>query len=41
MTTSTGKRRSFENIVELAQWATANAIGTTGSEWLTNGRELE
>jgi hypothetical protein len=41
MTTSAGKRRSFENIVELAQWATANAFGTAESEWLTHGRELE
>jgi hypothetical protein len=30
MTTSAGKSRNFENIVELSQWATANAIGING-----------
>jgi hypothetical protein len=40
MTTPEGKQRKFEGIVELAQWATANALGKAKSEWLGNGQEL-
>jgi hypothetical protein len=35
-----GKKRKFVGIVELAQWATANALGKAKSEWLGNGQEL-
>jgi hypothetical protein len=34
-----GKKRSFDTLVELAQWSAANAIGNLESEWLTKGRE--
>ena len=40
MTTPEGDKRRFEGIVELAQWATAKAIGTAESEWLRNGQDL-
>jgi hypothetical protein len=40
MTTPEGEKRRFEGIVELAQWATAKAIGTAENEWLRNGQDL-
>ena len=40
MTTPEVEKRSFEGIVELAQWATAKAIGTEENEWLRNGQDL-
>ena len=40
MTTPQGEKRRFEGIVELAQWATAKAIGTEENEWLRNGQDL-
>ena len=36
-----GTRRSFDNLVELAQWAAANAFGKPDSEWLSIGQELK
>ena len=40
MTLPNGKKRSFDTLVELAQWSAANAIGKLESEWLKNGREV-
>jgi hypothetical protein len=40
MTLPNGKKRSFDTLVELAQWSAANAIGKLESEWLKNGREI-
>jgi hypothetical protein len=40
MTVPEGRKRKFEGIVELAQRATANALGKAKSEWLGNGQEL-
>jgi hypothetical protein len=39
MTLPDGKKRSFDTLVELAQWSAANAIRNLESEWLTKGRE--
>ena len=36
-----GTRRSFDNLVELAQWAAAIAFGKPDSEWLSIGQELK
>src|ERR1035441_10039321 len=40
MTSPDGSRRRFANIMELAQWAAANALGGVGNEWLHNGEDL-
>ena len=40
MTLPDGKKRSFDNLIELAQWSAANAIGKSENEWLKNGREV-
>ncbi len=37
---TTGEKRRFGNIVEAAQWATANAIGSESAEWPRNGEKL-
>jgi hypothetical protein len=34
------KKRSFDTLVELAQWSDADAIGKSEGEWLKNGREV-
>jgi hypothetical protein len=31
----------IDNLVELAQWAAANAFGKPDSEWLSIGQELK
>jgi len=40
MTLPDGSKRSFDTLVELAQWSAANAIGKPDGEWLKNGREV-
>jgi hypothetical protein len=40
MTTPEGEKCRFEGIAELAQWATAKAIGTAENKWLRNGQDL-
>ena len=41
VTNSVGKKRSFDKLMDLAQWAAANALGKPESEWLMNGRDVE
>jgi hypothetical protein len=41
ITNPVGKRRSFDKLIDLAQWAAANALGKPESEWLMNGRDVE
>jgi len=41
VTNPVGKKRSFDKLVDLAQWAAANALGKPESEWLMNGRDVE
>jgi hypothetical protein len=41
VTNPVGKKRSFDKLMDLAQWAAANALGKPESEWLMNGREVE
>jgi hypothetical protein len=36
-----GKKRSFDKLMDLAQWAAANALGKPESEWLMNGCDVE
>jgi hypothetical protein len=40
MTLPDAEKRSFDALVELAQWSAANAIGTPESEWLKNGHQV-
>jgi hypothetical protein len=40
MTLPGGGKRSFDTLVELAQWSAANAVGKPENEWLKNGREV-
>jgi hypothetical protein len=40
MTLPDGKKRSFDTLVELAQWSAANAIAKPEGEWLKTGREV-
>jgi hypothetical protein len=40
MTLPDGKKRSFETLVQLAQWSAAKAIGELESEWLSNGKDV-
>jgi hypothetical protein len=40
MTLPDAEKRSFDTLVELAQWSAANAIGTPESEWLKNGHQV-
>ena len=41
VTNPVGKKRSFDKLMDLAQWAAANALGKPESEWLMNGRDVE
>jgi hypothetical protein len=41
VTTPLGKKRSFDTLMDLAQWAAANALSRPESEWLRNGRDVE
>ena len=41
VTNPVGKKRSFDKLMDLAQWAAANALGKAESEWLMNGRDVE
>jgi len=41
VTNPIGKKRSFDKLMDLAQWAAANALGKPESEWLMNGRDVE
>jgi hypothetical protein len=41
VTNPVGKKRSFDQLMDLAQWAAANALGKPESEWLMNGRDVE
>jgi hypothetical protein len=41
VTSPLDKRRSFDNLITLAQWAAANALGKPESEWLRNGRDVD
>jgi hypothetical protein len=41
LTGPSGTRRSFDNLVDLARWAAANAFGKPDSEWLSIGQELK
>jgi hypothetical protein len=41
VTNPVGKKRSFDKLMDLAQWAAANALGKPDSEWLMNGRDVE
>jgi hypothetical protein len=36
-----GKKRSFDKLMDFAQWAAANALGKPESEWLMNGSDVE
>ena len=40
VTNPVGKKRSFDKLMDLAQWAAANALGKPESEWLMNGRNV-
>ena len=40
MTLPDGEKRSFDTLVELAQWSAANAIGNPDGEWLKNSRKV-
>ena len=40
VTNPVGKKRSFDKLMDLAQWAAANALGKPESEWLMNGRDV-
>ena len=35
-----GKKLSFDKLMDLAQWATANALGKPERQWLMNGRDV-
>jgi hypothetical protein len=41
VTNPVGKKRSFDKLMDLAQWAAANALGKPESEWLMNGRDVD
>jgi hypothetical protein len=41
VTSPVGKKRSFDKLMDFAQWAAANALGKPESEWLMNGRDVE
>jgi hypothetical protein len=41
VTNPVGKKRSFDKLMDLAQWAAANALSKPESEWLMNGRDVE
>ena len=41
VTSPVGKKRGFDSLMDLAQWAAANALGKPESEWLMNGRDVE
>ena len=41
VTNPLGKKRSFDKLIDLAQWAAANALGKPKCEWLMNGRDVE
>jgi hypothetical protein len=41
VTNPVGNKRSFDKLMDLAQWAAANALGKPESEWLMNGRDVE
>ncbi len=40
LTCPDGTRRGFTTVVELAQWAAANALGSGSDEWLKRGSVL-
>jgi hypothetical protein len=40
VTNPVGKKRSFDKLMDLAQWAAANSLGKPESEWLMNGRDV-
>jgi len=40
MTTPTVIRRKFDNLLELAQWAAANALKGKDNPWLQSGTEI-
>jgi hypothetical protein len=40
MTLPNGTKRSFDTLIELAQWSAANVIGNLESEWLTKGQAV-
>jgi hypothetical protein len=37
----TAKSAALTKLMDLAQWAAANALGKPESEWLMNGRDAE
>jgi hypothetical protein len=39
VTNFVGKKRSVDKLMDLAQWAAANALGRPESEWLMKGRD--
>jgi hypothetical protein len=39
MTTPLGLHLRFENVMELAQWSAANALGGDDHGWLKNGQK--
>jgi hypothetical protein len=41
VTNPVGEKRSFDKLMDLAQWAAANALDKPDSEWLMNGRDVE
>ena len=41
VTSPVGKKRSFDTLMDLAQWAAASALSRPESEWLRNGRDVE
>ena len=41
VTTPVGKKRSFDKLMDLAQWAAANALGKPESEWFMKRSDVE
>ena len=40
MTTPSGAKRRFSHLLDLAQWAAANALGGAKNKWIKNGEDL-
>ena len=40
MTTPNGAKRRFQHLLEMAQWAAANALKGVNNEWMNNGEAV-
>jgi hypothetical protein len=40
MTTPNGAKRRFQHLLEMAQWAAANALKGVSNEWMNNGEAV-